>query len=286
MSFLRQHPIASAFGAMLILFLITSTFVVVPETKQAVILQVGKVKRVANAYTPGQPFGSTGAGIVPRIPFYEQVVFVDKRMMTVQMEPQEVLSTDQLRLNVDAYASFRIVDPARMVTAVGAVNPLERVQEQLARILGPALRNELGKRPFKSLLSPERGAVMQSIRTEMNRQATKYGAEIVDVRIKSADLPEGTPLDSAYSRMSSARDQEARTIDAEGQKQARIIVGDADGKAAKIYADAYGKDPEFYDFYRAMQSYRQTFLSEEGKKSGSSIILSPDSEYLRQFKGQ
>lgn len=286
MDFIMRRPMAALFGLFALLFLISSTFVIVPESKSAVILQLGKVNRVANPYKAGQLFGSTGAGIIARVPFYEQVVFVDKRMMTVQMEPQEVLSTDQLRLNVDAFASFRIVDPARMVSAVGQVDPVERVQQQLALILGPALRNELGKRPFASLLSPERGAVMQSIRIEMNRQAARYGAEIVDVRIKGADLPEGTPLQSAYARMSSARDQEALTIDAEGRKQAQIIRAEADGQAASIYAGAFNQDPDFYDFYRAMQSYRQTFLSAEGRKSGSSVILSPDSDYLRQFRGR
>ncbi|MBN8806217.1 MAG: protease modulator HflC, partial [Sphingopyxis terrae] len=111
-----------------------------------------------------------------------------------------------------------------------------------------------------------------------------YGAEIIDVRIKRADLPEGATLQAAYDRMRTARQQEAIAIRAEGQKEAQIIRGNADGEAARIYAASFGKDPEFYDFYRAMQSYRQTFLG-ENNKGGTSIIMSPDNEYLKRFSG-
>ena len=134
------------------------------------------------------------------------------------------------------------------------------------------------------MLSPERGAVMDNIQVALNREAQKYGAEIIDVRIKRADLPDGSPLESAFRRMQSARKQEADTLRAQGLKEAQIIRATAEAEAAKIYADAYGKDPEFYDFYRAMQSYDTTFAQDS--QSGSSIILSPDNEYLKQFRGQ
>jgi membrane protease subunit HflC len=106
---------------------------------------------------------------------------------------------------------------------------------------------------------------------------------VIDVRIKRADLPDGTPLESAFARMRTARQQEAATIRAQGQKNAQIIRATADASAAKIYADAYGKDPQFYDFYRAMQSYDTTFAEDGG---ASQIIMSPDNEYLRQFRGR
>jgi membrane protease subunit HflC len=123
---------------------------------------------------------------------------------------------------------------------------------------------------------------MHNIRTLLDTQARKYGAQVIDVRIKRADLPDGTPLQSAFARMKTARDQEALTIRAQGQKNAQIIRATAEADAARIYAEAYGKDPDFYDFYRAMQSYDTTFA--EGG-AGSSIILSPDNAYLRQFRG-
>ena len=130
----------------------------------------------------------------------------------------------------------------------------------------------------------ERGAVMDNIQVALNREANKYGAEIIDVRIKRADLPEGATLEAAYNRMRTARQQEAISIRAEGQKEAQIIRGGADGEAARIYAASFGKDPEFYDFYRAMQSYRQTFLG-ENNQGGTSIVMSADNEYLKRFRG-
>ena len=154
-------------------------------------------------------------------------------------------------------------------------------------ILGSQLRNELGKRPFASLLSPEREGAMENIQNALNRVARQYGAEIVDVRIKRADLPDGTPLDSAFQRMRTAREQEARSIEAQGYKQAQIIRAEADADAAKVYADAFGKDPQFYDFYRAMQSYQTTFLGDsENKSSPTTVILSPSNDYLREFTGR
>jgi membrane protease subunit HflC len=126
---------------------------------------------------------------------------------------------------------------------------------------------------------------MENIERALDRVARQYGAEIVDVRIKRADLPEGTPLDSAYERMRTARQQEAGAIRAQGYKQAQIIKADADAEAAKTYAEAYGKDPDFYAFYRAMQSYETTFAP--GANQGrSSIIMSPDNQYLQEFKGR
>jgi membrane protease subunit HflC len=151
----------------------------------------------------------------------------------------------------------------------------------LKRILTSRLRNELGKQRFASLLSPERSQMMDDIQASVNRQAAQYGAEIVDVRIKRADLPTGTPLESAFQRMRSARQQEALTIRAQGQKQAQLVRADADAEAAKIYADSFGKDPEFYAFYRAMQAYRNTFTD-----TSSTIILSPNNEFLREFEGR
>jgi modulator of FtsH protease HflC len=280
-----RNPIALAFIAILLLVLVGSTFSVVPETRQAVIVRFGEPQRVINRYHQNEEFGRTGAGLIARLPFMEQIVWIDKRILSVDMERQQVLSTDQLRLQVDAFARYRIVDPLRMYIAARTE---ERVSDQLKPILGSALRNELGKRPFAALLSPERGQMMSNIRNALNRVARQYGAEIVDVRIKRADLPEGTPLESAFQRMRTAREQEARSIRAQGLKQAQIIRAEADAEAASTYAEAFGKDPEFYEFYRAMQSYEQTFVNNgSGQEQGrSSIILSPQNEYLRQFQGR
>lgn len=286
MTFLQRlfrNPIAWGLLALFVLLLLSSVFAVVPETKQALILRLGQPVRIYNRYDPKAPLGQSGAGLIARIPFVESIVWVDKRVLDFDMQRQPVLSTDQLRLDVDAFARYRIVDPVRMyVTARNEKN----VGEALKPILGSALRNELGKRTFAALLSPERGQLMDNIQTALARVAAQYGAEIVDVRIKRADLPSGTPLDSAFERMRTARLQEARSILAEGAKEAQLIRADADATAAKTYAASFNKDPSFYDFYRAMQSYRVTFGTDGMDAPGAAtVILSPDNEYLRQFKG-
>ncbi|MCC2601129.1 protease modulator HflC [Sphingopyxis yananensis] len=278
---LLQNPMRLIFALMAILVVLMMTVTIIPEDKQAVILRVGEVYGTKNAYKPNESFGKSGAGILVTMPFADSVQLIDKRILGVNMERQQVLSTDQQRLQVDAFARFRINNPVRMYTAIRTE---ERLQQQLATILGSSLRNELGKRTFATLLSAERGAVMDNIQVALNREANKYGAEVIDVRIKRADLPEGATLEAAYNRMRTARQQEAISIRAEGQKEAQIIRGEADGEAARIYAASFGKDPEFYDFYRAMQSYRQTFLGADNK-GATSIILSPDNEYLRRFRG-
>ncbi|MET0589185.1 MAG: protease modulator HflC [Novosphingobium sp.] len=255
-----------------------SSVVIVPETEQAVVVRVGEPVRVINRFAPKTDFGSTGAGLSLRIPFLERLVRIDKRMMTVDMERQQVLSAEQLRLEVDAFARFRIIDPVKMVRTAGST---ERVKEQLQPIFSSVLRQELGKRTFQSLLTADRGVAMKEIREGLDRQAREYGAQVIDVQIKRADLPEGA-LESAFSRMQAAREQEATTIRAQGQKSAQIIRAEAEARAANIYAQSFGKDPGFYDFYRAMQSYDYTFANKDGQ---STIIISPDNDYLRQFKG-
>lgn len=284
MNFIRARPLMSGIVALLLLMLIFSTFAVVRETQQAIVVRFGKPVRIENPYKPNQPFGQTGAGLAWRIPFAENFVWIDKRVRAVDMERQQVLSTDQLRLEVDAFARYRIVDPLRMYIAAGTE---EKVEQALRPILGSALRNELGQRPFSSLLSPERAGVMENIRVALNRAASQYGAEIIDVRIKKADLPDGTPLQSAYDRMRTARLQEARSIRAEGAKRAQIIRAEADAAASQTYAASFGRDPEFYNFYRAMQSYETTFLGTDGGKPGeTTMILSPSNEYLKEFTGR
>ena len=283
-SVLVRNPVFMGIAAIALILLASSTLSVVPETRQGVVLNLGKPVRIVNAYKPGELFGNTGAGLIATIPFFENVVWIDKRVRDVDMPPQQVLSTDQNRLNVDAFARYRVVDPLRMYIAARTE---DRVADQIAPILGSVVRSELGKRQSRELLSPERSLIMSNIRTALDTQARQYGVQIVDVRIKATDPPEGAPLEAAFERMKSARIQEARTIEAEGSKQAQIIRADADAQAAGVYAAAFGKDASFYDFYRAMQSYEHTFGVDGSTPGGqSSIILSPNNDYLREFRGQ
>jgi membrane protease subunit HflC len=282
---LLRNPVVLGIGALLAVILMAATFAIVPETQQGVILRFEQPIRTINAYNPGQPFGRTGAGLIARLPFLDRIVWVDKRVLDLDLDNTQVLSTDQLRLNVDAFARFRVVDPLRMVVTAGSE---ERVADQLRPILGSALRNELGRRRFDELLSPERGQLMDNIQAGLQRVASQYGVQVVDVRIKQAELPQGLPLDSALRRMQTARQQEAITIRAQGQKRAQIVRAEADAQAAQVYAASFGKDASFYDFYRAMQSYRHTFGADGGPRpeGSTSVVLSPDNAYLREFTGR
>jgi len=282
--FIRRRPIVSAIVGVLLLVLLLSSFPIVPETKQAVIVRFGKPVRILNRYQAGRPIGARGAGISYRIPFAEELVWIDKRVLDVDMAPQQVLSTDQRRLQVDAFARYRIVDPLLMYIRATTVDNL---QGQLRTILGSEVRNELAKQPFQALLSPERQGVMNDVRQALNSKAAEYGVQIIDVRIKKTDLPDGAPLQSAFDRMRTARLQEARSIRAQGAKQAQIIRAEADADAARTYAASYGKDPQFYDFYRAMQSYLTTFVGDgQEKPAPTTVILSPQDDYLKQFSGR
>jgi modulator of FtsH protease HflC len=282
--FLRRHPVLWTVLGILLLGLILASFPIIPETKQAVVVRFGKPVAVFNQYKPGRPIGAAGAGINFRIPFVDQLVWIDKRVQDVDMQRQQVLSTDQRRLEVDAFARYRIVDPLLMYIRAGTE---QQLTDQLRPILGSEVRNELGRVEFASLLTPERQGIMNSVRTSLNRIARQYGVEVLDVRIKRTDLPDGAPLQSAYQSMRTAREQEARSIRAQGGKQAQIIRAQADADAARTYAASFGKDPDFYDFYRAMQSYQQTFVGDgQDKVAPTTIVLSPQNDYLKEFTGR
>jgi len=280
-----KNPVVLGVAALLLVILAAATFAVVPETRQAVVYRLGQPIRVVNRYQPGETIGggSTGAGLLARVPFVDRITYVDKRVLDLDLENTQVLSTDQLRLNVDAFARFRVVDPRLMLATAGSE---EGVANQLRPLFGSTLRNELGKVPFTALLSPERGQVMDAIQDGLDRRARQYGVQIVDVRIKEAELPEGTPLESALRRMQTARQQEAITITAEGQRRAQVVRADADAEASRIYAQSFGKDAGFYDFYRAMQSYRRTFGADGSTEGTTTFLLSPNNSYLREFEGR
>jgi membrane protease subunit HflC len=282
---LFRNPLALGIIALLVVVVMAMTFAIVPETKQVVVLRFERPVRTVNAWKPNEIFGRSGAGLIVRIPLIDRLVWVNKRVLDVDYDNQQVLSSDQLRLEVDAFARFRITDPLRMVVTAGSE---QRVTDALQPLLGSAVRSELGKRPFATLLSSERDEVMDAIQARLQRTASQYGVQIVDVRIKHADLPQGSPLDSALQRMRTARQQQAATIRAQGQKTAQIIRAQADADAAKVYAQSFTKDADFYDFYRAMQSYRHTFGADGGTEpqGSTSIILSPNNSYLREFEGR
>lgn len=266
-----------ALGVLVVGFLMSAF--VVNEEEQVVIVQTGNPVGVINT---NKVEGTHPAGLYFRIPLIQSVRRIEKRVLDLEMTDEEVLSNDQQRLLVSAYARFSIEDPVRMIERAGTT---DGVRIALEPILNSALRQELGRRTFANMLTAERGTALNNVRINLDREARQYGAKVIDVQIKRTDLPEGAPLQSAFQRMESDREREARTIRAQGTRDARIIRAEADAEAARIYAEAFGKDEGFYDFYRAMQSYDQSFGRGEGR-GDSSIILSTDNEYFRQFQGQ
>ena len=257
----------------------------VKEINQAIVLQFGNPKKVI-----------TTAGLQWKIPFVQNVVFLDRRILSLDPAPEEVIASDQKRLIVDAYSRFKIIDPLKFYISVG--NEMV-ARSRLATIINSRLRNVLGKQSLATLLSEERGRQMAIIREGVNEEAKKFGIEIIDVRIKRADLPQANS-EAIYKRMQTEREREAKEFRARGaemavtitstadkevtvilanaDKQSEIMKGEGDGIRNKIFADAFGQDPEFFSFYRAMQAYEKALIGGE-----TTMILSPDSDFFKYF---
>jgi len=257
----------------------------VKEINQSIVLQFGDPKRVISE--PGLKF---------KIPFIQNVVFIDRRILSLDPAPEEVIASDQKRLIVDAYARFRITDPLKFYISVGD----ERVaRSRLATIINSRLRSVLGKQSLATLLSEDRSKQMDIIQTDVNTEALNFGIEIIDVRIKRADLPQANS-EAIFKRMQTEREREAKEFRAKGaemavtitstadkevtvilanaKKQSEIMKGEGDGQRNKIFAQAFGKDPEFFAFYRAMQAYEKALIGGD-----TSLILSPDSDFFKFF---
>ncbi len=258
---------------------------IVKEINQAIVLQFGDPKRII--LKPGLNF---------KVPFIQNVVFLDKRILNLDAPPEEVIASDQKRLIVDAFARFQIVDPLKFYISVGN----ERVaRSRLSTIINSRIRSVLGTQRLQTLLSADRTNQMALIQDGVNNEAEKFGIKIVDVRIKRADLPPANS-EAIYRRMQTEREREAKefrakgaemaititstadkevtVILAEAEKQSQIMKGEGDGQRNKIFADAFGKDPEFFAFYRAMQAYEKALIGGD-----TSLILSPDSEFFKFF---
>ena len=276
----------SIFAAVLTGLLIYSTFFIVKETHQAIVLQLGEPKKVYK-----------DAGLYFKIPLIQNVHFLDKRVIDIDAPAEEVIALDQKRIIVDAYAKFIIKDPLKFYISVGN----ERVaQSRLASIINAKIRGVLGKENLVNLISTNRNKLMTQITKDVAEEAKDFGIDVIDVRIKRADLPSANS-EAIFKRMQTERTREAKEFRAQGfevgqtiksiaDKEAAIILADArktaqitrgegDGLRNKIFAEAFGRDPEFFSFYRAMQSYEKSLIS----GSETSLVLSPDSEFFRYF---
>ena len=266
-------------------FILYNALFTVHQTQQALVLQFGETKRQIS-----EP------GLAWKIPFVQNVVFFDRRILDLDSPAQEVIAADQKRLVVDAFARYRIENSLRFYQSVGTVGI---ANSRLSTLLNSAVRRVLGEASFTAVVRDDRPDLMLRIRQQMDDEAEKFGIDIVDVRIRRADLPEANSQ-AIYSRMQTARQREAAEIRAEGEEAARrirsradrtatVIIaeanreseelrGDGDAARANIFAEAYGKDPEFFSFYRSMQAY------EAGIASGDTrMVLSPKSEFFRYF---
>lgn len=255
-----------------------ASVVMVPETSQAVVLRMGQPDRVINPFRPG---GHSGAGLDWRIPFAERIVWVDRNLQRFTSENQQVRSADEQVLDLDIDTTYRVFAPVRMVRTVGTQ---DRLVDQLKAILPALLREELGAQGANAMLAPGAGGATARVRAALDAKARAYGAQVVDLRIAAAKLPE-PGMQAALARMQLDREQRASLEQSHGSAETQAIIAEAKVRAAQIYAQSYGQDPQFYDFYRAMKSYEAVFAN-PANKDGSTIVLSPDSEYLRQFGGK
>ena len=273
-------PLIFVIGLVVYLSLFT-----VKEINQAIVLQFGDPKKII-----------TTAGLQFKIPFIQNVVYLDRRILSLDPPPAEVIASDQKRLIVDAYARFKIIDPLKFYISVGD----ERVaRSRLATIINSRIRSVLGKQSLATLLSEERSVQMSIIQEGVNVEAEKFGITIIDVRIKRADLPQANS-EAIYKRMQTEREREAKEFRARGaemavtitstadrkvtvilanaEKQSEIMKGEGDGIRNKIFADAFGQDPDFFSFYRAMQAYETALIGGD-----TTLILSPDSDFFKFF---
>ena len=258
---------------------------IIKEVNQAIVLQFGDPKRII--VEPGLNF---------KIPFIQNVVYLDKRILNLDTPPEEVIASDQKRLIVDAFARFKIIDPLKFYISVGD----ERVvRSRLSTIINSRIRSVLGTQSLATLLSEDRTKQMAIIQDGVGTEAKSFGVEVIDVRIKRADLPQANS-EAIYKRMQTERQREAKEFRAKGaemavtitstadkevtvllanaKKESEIMKGEGDGQRNKIFANAFGKDPEFFAFYRAMQAYEKALIGGD-----TSLILSPDSDFFKFF---
>ena len=278
--------IALVLGAIALVFamVVGNTLFIVEQTQQSIVTRFGQPLR-----TIQEP------GLNIKMPFVDEVVFYEKRVLDVDPPAQRVILADQKRLDVDSYARYRITDPLLFFQSVRNTSG---GNTRLSSFVNSSLRRVLGNESLSSVLSDKRVQIMANIRTEVNGSANRLGMEIVEVRLRRADYPDET-RQNIENRMKSERERESRefraqgfeqaekikadadrqrvVIVAEAQKEAETLRGQGDAQAIKIYADAFGQDPEFFAFYRSMQAYRESLAND------TTMVLSPSSDFFRFF---
>lgn len=280
---MKKTLIGAAVLIAVVLIVGSSALYTIQETEQGIVLQFGDPKDVVTE--PGLHF---------KLPFIQNVVIYDKRVLLFENPSQEVIASDQKRLVIDAFAFYRITNPLEFYQAVGTE---DIARARLSNLLNASMRQLIGTVPLVDVISGERERLMNDIRTRINREALQFGVDVIDVRIKRADLPSENSQ-AIYQRMQTEREREAREIRAQGEeqslriraeadrtrtvlisvaeRQSEILRGEGDGEAVRIFADAYGEDVEFFTFYRTMQAYREALNADD-----TTIIMSPDGDFLQ-----
>jgi len=280
---MKRGLIGAAVVIAIILIVGSSTLYTIKQTEQGIVLQFGEPKEVVTA--PGLHF---------KLPFIQNVEIYDKRVLLFENPAQEVIASDQKRMVINAFAFYRITDPLEFYQAVGTE---EVARARLSNLLNASMRQLIGTVPLVDVISGERERLMEDIRTRVNREALQFGVDVIDVRIKRADLP-AENSQAIYQRMQTEREREAREIRAQGEeqslriraeadrtrtvlisqarRQSEITRGEGDGEAVRIFAEAYGQDVDFFTFYRTMQAYREALNAGD-----TTIVMSPDGDFLR-----
>src|SRR5262245_60845748 len=270
---------------LLIAIVAFSSIFTVQQTEQALVVRLGRP--VAVVSEPGLNF---------KAPFIDTVISIDKRILDLENPSQEVIASDQKRLVVDAFARYRIKNPLRFYQSIGTI---QAANIQLTTLLNAALRRVLGEATFINVVRDEREGLMTRIREQLDREADQYGIQVVDVRIRRADLPEANSQ-AVYQRMQTERQREAAEFRAQGgqkaqeirsraDREATVIVAEAnstaeqvrgvgDAERNRLFAEAYGRDPDFFAFYRSMSAYAQGLRAHETR-----FLLRPDSDFFRFF---
>ena len=273
-------------GALAFLWLLSGSLFSVSEIEQALVIRLGA------------PVGAvTQPGLKLKLPMIDSVVYYDARLVTLEPPLEQVILGDQKRVEVKTYARYRVADPLKFYQAV---RTLPQADLHLTQLLSSSLRRELGQTSLSALLSDKRQVVVQQIQNEVSGKGREIGVDVIEVRFHRLDLPLETSQ-AIYERMKSERQREAKELRAQGfewaqqiqakadrertvilseaQRQAKIIHGEGDASANQILSGAFGRDPQFYRFYRSLQTYRQALA-----ESAPTIVLSPDAELLRHFR--
>lgn len=270
-------------------FVLMSSAYIVNQTEQAIVLQFGEPVRVVK----------DSAGLKFKVPFIQNVVFYDNRLLNLDPPAQEIVLNDKKRLDVDSFTRYRIVDPLKFYQTVRTET---QARSKLEEIVNSSVRNVLGRITLQELLSEQRSQIMADISDAVKKDASQIGVSVAEVRIRRADLPIEV-LQAINDRMKAERDRDAKEFRAQGQqaaqqikatadkertiiiaeaeKQAQIIRGEGDQQATNIWNEAAGRDPEFYAFYRSLEAYRKSL-----GKADNSFVLSPESEFFKYFRGK